>query len=81
MPPIRNLQEGAVVARRTPNLVPVARSLSTAERAELQQLFELMADTCDAAGMVLETGSELQRLRELTERVDSMLGLTKTILE
>jgi hypothetical protein len=66
MQPSHKLQEGRVVARRAAKLVRVARPLNTTETIELQQLFDLIADTCDAANMVLQTGSDLGRLKELT---------------
>jgi hypothetical protein len=86
MQPNHKLQETAVVApraavaRRTAKPVRVARSLDATETIELQRLFDLIADTCDAAGTVLDTGSDLERLRELTGRVDAMVGRTKSIL-
>jgi hypothetical protein len=61
-------------------------SLTNAETTELRRLFDLIADTCDAAGVVLgrtgppPIGSELERLRALTERVDAMTDRTKSIL-
>jgi hypothetical protein len=81
MQPIRKLQDSRVVARRTAKLVRVPRAaLNATETSELQQLFDLIADTCDAANVVLDTGSDLERLKELTGRVDAMLGRTKSIL-
>lgn len=56
-------------------------ALSVAETLELQSLFELIADTCDAASMALETGSDLKRLKGLTGRIDSMVGLAKSMLD
>jgi hypothetical protein len=81
MQPIRQLQEGPAAARRTPKLLPVARPLNATETIELQRLFDLIADTCDAAGAVLDTGSDLERLRELTVRVDTMVIRARSILD
>jgi hypothetical protein len=81
MQPIRKLRESSGIARRTTKLVRVPRAaLNAAETGELQQLFDLIADTCDAANMVLDTGSDLERLKELAGRVDAMVGRTKSIL-
>jgi len=77
---ISKLHESGVVAR--PKVVRVrTRSVLTAsEIAELQRLFDLIADTCDAGNIVLVNGSELKRLRDLAERVDALLNGAKSVL-
>jgi hypothetical protein len=80
MQTIRKLQEAADTPRRATKLVSVSRTLNAAEALELQRLFDLIADTCDAASVVLNTGSDLERLRGLAGSVDAMVGRTKSIL-
>lgn len=69
------------MARRTAKMVRVAKPLDAAETAELQRLFDLIADTCDAATMVLDSGSDLERLRGLAGCVEAMVGRAKSILD
>ena len=53
---------------------------------EVRRLLELVADTCDAAGQIAgRTGpapidSELDRLREVTTRIDAMVDRIRAIL-
>ena len=66
-------------------LVPTSSGLTGTEIAELQRLFDLIADISDAANIildacVLDTGSEVERLKELTERVDVMVNAAKSVL-
>jgi hypothetical protein len=61
-------------------------NLSPTETTELRRLFDLVADTCDAAGTVLGRAGppplapELQRLRELNERVAAAVERISAIL-
>jgi hypothetical protein len=61
-------------------------SITPAETRELRQLFDHLADTCDAASQALgsagppPTGSEFQRVKELNARVDAMVARIKAIL-
>lgn len=61
-------------------------SLTNSETTELRRLFDLVADTCDVAGMVLgragppPIGSNMGRLRELSDRIDAMAERIKSIL-
>jgi len=61
-------------------------SLTLNAATELRRLFDLVADTCDAAGEILgragppPKGTELDRLREVTVRVDTMVDRIKAIL-
>jgi hypothetical protein len=79
MQPIRKL-ENPVVARRSAKLVRVTRTLNAVETNELQRLFDVIADTCDAANMLLGVDSGPERLRQLTERIAAMIDRTKSIL-
>jgi hypothetical protein len=60
--------------------------ITRAETRELQRLLDRAADSCDAAAVMLEedgpppTGSELQRIRELTAHVGGMLDRIGAIL-
>ena len=53
---------------------------------EIRRLFELVADTCDAAGEIAgragpaPIGSELDRLREVTARIDALVTRITAIL-
>jgi hypothetical protein len=77
---ISKLDESRVVAR--PKVVRVrSRSGLTANQiTELQRLFDLIADTCDASNIILVNGLELQRLRDLAERVDALVNGARSIL-
>jgi hypothetical protein len=61
-------------------------SITPADTRELGQLFDHLADTCDAASQTLgsagspPTGSQFQRVKELNARVDAMVGRIKAIL-
>jgi len=61
-------------------------SITPAETRELRQLFDHVADTCDAASQAMGSagpppkGSEFQRVKELYARVDAMVGRIKAIL-
>ncbi|MGA2562588.1 MAG: hypothetical protein ABSF96_03415 [Steroidobacteraceae bacterium] len=71
---IRKLDESRVAARPRVMLVPTRSGLTATEIAELQRLFDLIADISDAANVILSTGPldtgwEMDRLRELSERV------------
>jgi hypothetical protein len=74
------LHESGVVARPKIERVRTRSGLTATEITELQRLFDLMADTCDAGNVVLLNGSELKRLRDLAERVDTLLNGAKSIL-
>ena len=75
-----------IATYRAGKVVRIVGALTTTETIELRRLFDLIADTCDAAGIILgrsgpsPISSELERLRELTERVDAMIERTKSIL-
>jgi hypothetical protein len=81
------MDENENVPRYRPGtVVRMGKALTATETTELRRLFDLMADTCDAAAIILgrsgppPMGSEVQRLRELSERVDAMIDRTKSIL-
>jgi hypothetical protein len=77
---ISKLHESGVVARPKIARVRTRGGLTANEIAELQRLFDLIADTCDAGNIVLVNGSELKRLRDLAERVDALLNGAKSVL-
>ncbi len=77
---ISKLHESGVVARPKVARVRTRSVLTANEIAELQRLFDLIADTCDAGNIVLVNGSELKRLRDLAERVDALLNGAKSVL-
>jgi hypothetical protein len=77
---VGKLHESDLAARPKVVRVRTRSSLTVSEITELQRLFDLIADTCDAGNIVLVNGSELKRLRDLSERVDALLNGAKSIL-
>ena len=71
---------------RTGNVLPTGKpALTATETIELRRLFDVTADTCDLAGEILRgpasaRGSDLERLRLLTVRIDAMIDGIKAIL-
>jgi hypothetical protein len=77
---VSKLHESDLVARPKVVRVRTRSGLTANEITELQRLFDLIADICDAGNVVLVNGSELKRLRDLAERVDALLNGAKSIL-
>jgi hypothetical protein len=77
-----------VPAFRAGKMVRIGRpTLTPTETTELRRLFDLVADTCDAAGQLLAKAgapplsAELQRLRDLRARAEEMVESIKAILD
>jgi hypothetical protein len=74
------------VRYRPGQVVPIPKLLSTIEATELRRLFDLAAETCDAAVQVLAKadypplGAELERLRALNDRAHALIDRTRGIL-
>jgi hypothetical protein len=85
MSAIGKRHESRAAVRRSAKVVRIRRVLSATETTELQRLFDLIADTVDAGNIILGTGSELEveleRVRELTKRVDAMVSNALSILD
>jgi hypothetical protein len=72
---------------RTAKVARIARvALTPSETIEIRRLFDLVADTCDAASELLAkagpspVGPDLLLLRNLRARAEAMLETLKTVL-
>jgi hypothetical protein len=71
---------------RPGKVIRTGKALTPTETTELRRLFDLAANTCDAAGQVLgragppPVGADLERLAELNERIDTLVDRIKAIL-
>jgi hypothetical protein len=83
------VMEENVPRYRAGQVVRIPKLLSATETSELRRLFDLVADTCDAAVEVLvlgkagspPIGAEFERLRALNDRADTMIDRIKAILD
>jgi hypothetical protein len=71
---------------RPGQVIRTGGAITPTQTTELRRLFDLAADTCDAAGQILgragppPVGADLERLRELNERIDAVVDRIKAIL-